>query len=122
MYRRFLSDLHSILENTKPNTAEYDSAVTDLADTVFTSHDYEDALALMEHLFIHGGERKNNQVAFTGFYLLSVIYIDGHAIVKNFSHLLRLGQLGSKITLISNLFILAAMSFVILSVSLMPSC
>lgn len=34
MHNCFLSDLHSILENTKPNTAEYDSAVTDLADTV----------------------------------------------------------------------------------------
>lgn len=34
MHHRFLSDLHSILENTEPNTAEYDSAVTDLADTV----------------------------------------------------------------------------------------
>lgn len=31
MHHRFLSDLHSILENTEPNTAEYDSAVTDLA-------------------------------------------------------------------------------------------
>ena len=39
MHHRFLSDLHSILENTKPNTVEYDSAVTDLADTVYTSYD-----------------------------------------------------------------------------------
>ena len=53
MHNRFLSDLHSILENTKPNTAEYDSAVTDLADTVYTSYDYEDVLARMERLFIH---------------------------------------------------------------------
>lgn len=45
MHNCFLSDLHSILENTKPNTAEYDSAVTDLADTVYTSCDYEDVLA-----------------------------------------------------------------------------
>lgn len=74
MHHRFLSDLHSILENTEPNTAEYDSAVTDLADTVFTSHDYEDVLVYMEHLFIHEGESKNNQVTFAGFYLLSVIY------------------------------------------------
>lgn len=74
MHHCFLSDLHSILENTKPNTAEYDSAVTDLADTVFTSHDYEDVLVYMEHLFIHEGESKNNQVTFAGFYLLSVIY------------------------------------------------
>lgn len=102
MHNCFLSDLHSILENTKPNTAEYDSAVTDLADTVYTSCDYEDVLARMERLFIHEGESKNNQVTFTGFYLLSVIYIDGHATVKNFSHLLHSGQLGSKITSISN--------------------
>lgn len=68
MHHRFLSDLHSILENTKPNTAEYDSAVTDLADTVFASHDYEDVLVYMEHLFIHEGESKNNQVTFAGFY------------------------------------------------------
>ena len=74
MHNCFLSDLHSILENTKPNTAEYDSAVTDLADTVYTSCDYEDVLARMERLFIHEGESKNNQVTFTGFYLLSVIY------------------------------------------------
>ena len=53
MHHRFLSDLHSILENTKPNTVEYDSAVTDLADTVYTSYDYEDVLARMERLFIH---------------------------------------------------------------------
>lgn len=62
MHNCFLSDLHSILENTKPNTAEYDSAVTDLADTVYTSCDYEDVLARMERLFIHEGESKNNQV------------------------------------------------------------
>lgn len=74
MHNCFLSDLHSILENTKPNTAEYDSAVTDLADTVYTSCGYEDVLARMERLFIHEGESKNNQVTFTGFYLLSVIY------------------------------------------------
>lgn len=73
MHNCFLSDLHSILENTKPNTAEYDSAVTDLADTVYTSCDYEDVLARMERLFIHEGESKNNQVTFTGFYLLGSV-------------------------------------------------
>lgn len=74
MRQHFLIDLHSILENTKPNSADYDSAVTDLADTVFTSDDYEDDLAYIEHLFIHEGEYKNNQITFTVFYLLSVIY------------------------------------------------
>lgn len=68
MYRNFLCDLHSILENTKPNTADYDSAVTDSADTVFTSDDYEDYLAYMEYLFTHEGESKNNRVTFTDFF------------------------------------------------------
>ena len=74
MHQHFLIDLHSILENTKPNSADYDSVVTDLADTVFTSADYEDDLAYIEHLFIHEGENKNNRITFTVFYLLSVIY------------------------------------------------
>ena len=121
MHQHFLIDLHSILENTKPNSADYDSAVTDLADTVFTSADYEDDLAYIEHLFIHEGENKNNRITFTVFYLLSVIYrrvCDR----QNYSHLLRLGQLGSIITSISSLFISVAMSSVIPSASLMPSC
>ncbi len=52
MHQRFLIDLHSILENTKPNSADYDSAVTDLADTVFTSGDYEDVLDYIERLLM----------------------------------------------------------------------
>lgn len=74
MHHLFLSDLHGILENTKPNTADYDSAVTDLADTVFTSDDYEDDLAYIERLLIHEGKNINNRTTFTTFYLLSVIY------------------------------------------------
>ena len=66
----FLIDLHSILENTKPNSADYDSAVTDLADTVFTSGDYEDVLDYIERLLIREG--KNSRITFTAFYLLSV--------------------------------------------------
>lgn len=72
MHQRFLIDLHSILENTKPNSADYDSAVTDLADTVFTSGDYEDVLDYIERLLIREG--KNSRITFTAFYLLSVIY------------------------------------------------
>lgn len=74
MHQRFLIDLHSILENTKPNSADYDSAVTDLADTVFTSGDYEDGLSYIENLFIYEADRKNSRTSFTVFYLLSVIY------------------------------------------------
>lgn len=72
MRHRLLFDLHSILENTKPNTADYDSAVTDLADTVFTSDDYEGDLTYIEYLLFHEGN--NSRIAFTAFYLLSVIY------------------------------------------------
>lgn len=50
IHHRFLSDLHGILENTKANTADYDSAVTDLAYTMFMFDDYEDDLAYIEHL------------------------------------------------------------------------
>lgn len=57
MHQRFLIDLHSILENTKPNSADYDSAVTDLADTVFTSGDYEDVLDYIERLLIREGKK-----------------------------------------------------------------
>lgn len=119
MHQRFLIDLHSILENTKPNSADYDSAVTDLADTVFTSGDYEDVLDYIERLLIREG--KNSRITFTAFYLLSVIYrrvCDR----QNYNHLLRLGHLDSIITSISSLFISVAMSSVIPSVSLIPSC
>lgn len=74
MHQRFLIDLHNILENTKPNSADYDSAVTDLADTVFTSGDYEDVFDYIENFFIDINQSNDNRIAFTTFYLLSVIY------------------------------------------------
>ena len=74
MCNRFLFDLHGIVEHTKPNSADYDSAVTDLADTVFTSDNYEDAVDYIEQFFIEVNESNDSRIVFVAFYLLSVIY------------------------------------------------
>lgn len=121
MHSNFLHELNWILSDVKPNSAKFDSAITDLADIVFTSKDYDENLFELEDIYIHEGNGSNFRFGFAGFYLLSVIYRRA-CDRQNCSRLLRMGQLDSKITSISSLFILAAMSFVILLVNLMLSC
>ncbi len=121
MHSNLLHELIWIQSDVKPNSAKFDSAITDLADIVFTSKDYDEILSEMEDIYIHEGNGSNFRFGFAGFYLLSVIYRRA-CDRQNCSRLLRMGLLDSKITSISSLYILAAMSFVILLVSHMLSC
>lgn len=69
----FIHALYSFIDNVEPNSLKYDSCITDLADIVFTSKNYEENLTELEHFF--DDEVSNNlQVSFAAFYLLSVIY------------------------------------------------
>lgn len=74
MHSNFLHELNWILSDVKPNSAKFDSAITDLADIVFTSKDYDENLFELEDIYIHEGNGSNFRFGFAGFYLLSVIY------------------------------------------------
>lgn len=74
MYIDLLRSLSNILESVELNSAKFDSAITNLADTVFTSEDFEEILSDMEDFFIHEGKSGNFRFGFADFYLLSVIY------------------------------------------------
>lgn len=74
MHSNLIHELIWILSDVKPNSAEFDSAITDLADIVFTSKDYDEILSEMEDIYIHEGNGSNFRFGFAGFYLLSVIY------------------------------------------------
>lgn len=45
MHSNLLHELNWILSDVKPNSAKFDSAITDLADIVFTSKDYDENLS-----------------------------------------------------------------------------
>lgn len=74
MHSNLFHELIWILSDVKPNSAKFDSAITDLADIVFTSKDYDEILSEMEDIYIHEGNGSNFRFGFAGFYLLSVIY------------------------------------------------
>ena len=74
MHINLLRELACILSDVKPNSAKFDSAITDLADIVFTSKDYDEILSNLEDIYIHEGDRSNFRFGFVVFYLLSVIY------------------------------------------------
>ena len=74
MHSNLFHELIWILSDVKPNSAKFDSAITDLADIVFTSKDYDKILSEMEDIYIHEGNGSNFRFGFAGFYLLSVIY------------------------------------------------
>lgn len=69
-----LHELKRILVDVKPNSAKYDSAITGLADIVFTSKNYDEILSDIEKLYFNEGKRADVQLGFAVFYLLSVIY------------------------------------------------
>lgn len=74
MHSNLLHELNWILSDVKPNSAKFDSAITDLADIVFTSKDYDENLFELEDIYFHEGNGSNLQFGFAIFYLLSVIY------------------------------------------------
>lgn len=74
MRGNLLHELVRILSDVKPNSAKFDSAITDLANTVFMSKDYDEILSDMENIYIHEGNASNSRFGFAVFYLLSVIY------------------------------------------------
>ena len=74
VHSNLFHELIWILSDVKPNSAKFDSAITDLADIVFTSKDYDKILSEMEDIYIHEGNGSNFRFGFAGFYLLSVIY------------------------------------------------
>lgn len=53
MHSNLLHELIWILSDVKPNSAKFDSAITDLADIVFTSKDYDENLSELEDIYIH---------------------------------------------------------------------
>ena len=55
MHSNLLHELIWILSDVKPNSAKFDSAITDLADIVFTSKDYDEILSELEDIYIHEG-------------------------------------------------------------------
>lgn len=74
MHINLVHELAWILTDVKPNSAKFDSVITDLADNVFTSKDYDEILSDMEDIYIHEGNESNFRFSFAVFYLLSVIY------------------------------------------------
>ena len=74
MHGNLLHELKWILSDVKPNSAKFDSVITDLADIVFTSKDYDEILSELEDIYFHEGNGSNFRFGFAGFYLLSVIY------------------------------------------------
>lgn len=74
MHINLLRELAYFLSDVKPNSAKFDSAITDLADIVFTSKDYDEILSDLEDIYIHEGDGSNFRFGFAVFYLLSVIY------------------------------------------------
>lgn len=74
MHIDLLRNISNILEAVELNSTKYDSAITNLADAVFTSEDFDEILSDMEELFIHEGKSANFRFDFAVFYLLSVIY------------------------------------------------
>lgn len=74
MHIDLLRNISNILEAVELNSTKYDSAITNLADAVFKSEDFDEILSDMEDLFIHEGKSANFRFDFAVFYLLSVIY------------------------------------------------
>lgn len=74
MHSNLLHELFWILSDVKPNSAKFDSAITDLADILFTSKDYDEVLSELEDIYTHEGNGSNFRFGFAGFYLLSLIY------------------------------------------------
>ena len=70
MHSNLLHELNWILSDVKPNSAKFDSAITDLADIVFTSKDYDENLFELEDIYIHEVNGSNFRFGFAGFYLL----------------------------------------------------
>ena len=67
MHSNLLHELIWILSDVKPNSAKFDSAITDLADIVFASKDYDEIHSEMEDIYSRNRRTILNST-FCGFY------------------------------------------------------